>query len=276
MLKNLAVIIILVTFSIIPNAYAISNVLINEFLAHPSSGNKEWVEFYNPSSIDLSNYFLDDDTSFASDIGSSPKKTLSSIITTDPTHPYLEFDSFLNNSGDYVVLFANDGTIIDQYQYTQDPGENLSIGRTPDGNDEFVNLAQPSKGLSNGQALPSPTPTSSPTSSPVQTPSSSLKSPSPSPAPTQTITKSPSPKPSSEVLGEKQESTPSPISISSGPTSASPSLFAFQSALGIGSPGILIATGLMLMGLSIGFYLWYKRVSNQALDGQEKSNNQNG
>ena len=54
-----------------------AELVLNEFLPNFS---QEWVEFYNPdnSSIDLSNYFFDDDADFGSDIG-SPKKQLIGI-----------------------------------------------------------------------------------------------------------------------------------------------------------------------------------------------------
>lgn len=131
---------------------------INEFLAHPGSGSSEWVEFYNPDNLNLSSYWLDDDTSFTSDSGSSSKKSLSSINTG--IYPYIELSSMLNNSGDYIVLFSSDGTIIDQYQYTIDPGTDIIIGRSPDGG-SFVTLSTASKGSTNGSATtPSPSPTS--------------------------------------------------------------------------------------------------------------------
>src|SRR3989344_3172619 len=88
--------------NISPRALAGENPTINEFLAHPSSGNKEWVEFYNPDNIDLSAYYLDDDLDFANDSGSSTKKSLSSIGSSDTAYQTFDFESFLNNSGDFI------------------------------------------------------------------------------------------------------------------------------------------------------------------------------
>lgn len=152
------------------------SLLINEFMAHPTTGNDEWVEFYNPSSIDLTTYWLDDDTSFTDDTGSSTKKPLSTINTTNSTYPYLEFGSFLNNSGDYVVLFSSDGTIVDQYQYTSDPGTDASTGRSPDG-EIWTILSSASKGNTNGSPPPTPSPTPAATTAPA---SSSTPTPTPS------------------------------------------------------------------------------------------------
>lgn len=137
-----------------------SGLSINEFLAHPSSGNKEWVEFYNPDNVDLSNYYLDDDTDFNSDIGNSDKKNLTGFNNSNPLYPYFEISSFLNNSGDHIVLYSETGQIIDQYEYTHDPGADLSVGRFPDGNGEFQILSSATKGYSNSSP---PTPTQAPT-----------------------------------------------------------------------------------------------------------------
>ncbi|MDO8503384.1 MAG: hypothetical protein Q7S60_01710 [bacterium] len=67
-------------FSSTSSAFALPQ--INEFLAHPTTGD-EWVEFYNPDNVDLSDYWLDDDLNFASDSGSSAKKKPLFIIRSD-------------------------------------------------------------------------------------------------------------------------------------------------------------------------------------------------
>jgi len=148
---------------------AFAQVAINEFLPNSTSPAKEWVELYNPDNVDLTTYWLDDDISFTDDSGSSTKKSLSSLNTSNPSHPYLEFSSFLNNNGDYVVLFSSDGSIVDQYQYTSDPGKDISIGRSPDGAENWVVLDSVTPGAANNSttltAEPSPslTPSPSPT-----------------------------------------------------------------------------------------------------------------
>jgi len=155
--------------------FASDSLVINEFLPHPSSGNKEWIEFYNPDNIDLSNYFIDDDLDFNSDAGSSSKKSLATINNTSSLYPYFEISSFLNNSGDFVVLFSPTGEIIDQYQYTEDPGIDVSIGRFPDGKGEFTVLSLSTKGVSNS---PPPTASPLPTDTPRPTEPTYSKSPS--------------------------------------------------------------------------------------------------
>lgn len=161
---------------------------VNEFNAHPSSGD-EWVEFYNPDGVDLTTYWLDDDASFSEDSGSSAKKALTSLNTSSPTYPYVVLTSaILNNSGDSVVLFAADGTLVDSYQYTSDPGADVIIGRSPDGGSWSVGLTA-SQGSTNPPA-PTATPTLTPTPAPTSTPT-------PTPGPTSTPTSTPTPKPTS-------------------------------------------------------------------------------
>lgn len=234
-----------------------SNIKINEFVAHPSSGNKEWVEFYNPDKVDLTKYWLDDDMDFSSDTGSSAKKSLTALQQVDSVYPYLEFDSFLNNGGDYVVLFTDSGNIIDQFQYTSDPGADISIGRSPDGNDDFVILAQQSKGTSNGHPAPSPSPSPSPSPTPQNSPSptpSANQTLIPTPSPSQLIIQSLSPSPDGAILGQATESAPqSPFDYSPQPD-ISTETEEPKSQLG----DLLVSSGMILSGFSLGGYLWYK------------------
>ncbi len=183
-------------FILLPKSSAEGSIKINEFLAHPSSGNKEWVEFYNPDHIDLSGYFLDDDTDFGSDTGNSSKKNLATINNDNPLFPYFEMSSFLNNSGDYVVLFSSTGELIDKYQYTKDPGADIAIGRFPDGTGEIAVLSNPTKGQPNSAPhIDSPTP-----------------SPSPKPTPTHAPTKITSTKSSTKVIASSMPTQKTPLS----------------------------------------------------------------
>lgn len=152
-------------------------------MPNPTSPASEWVEFYNPDNLDISNYWIDDDTSFTDDSGSSTKKSLSSVVNNNQTYPYIDLSSILNNSGDYVVLFGSDETIIDQHQYTSDPGKDKTIGKSPDGG-SFITLETSTKGSSNGSsAAPTPSPTPTPTPSSTATPT-----PTPTSAPTSNFT----------------------------------------------------------------------------------------
>ncbi|GEM_PF-1469558 len=169
-----------------PNFIKAENkVSLNEFLAHPGSGNKEWVEFYHPEGADLASFWLDDDTDFVSDTGSSAKKSLSTVANgKDTNHSYIELSSsMLNNDNDHIVLFDAQGNIIDQYEYTKDPGMDISIGRSPDGTGQFQILAAATKGEANTNPVPTSTPTPLPTATnyPTAKTPTSPKSPTPTP-----------------------------------------------------------------------------------------------
>lgn len=174
---------------------------INEFLSHPSTGTDEWVEFYNPDGIDLSAYWIDDDIDFNVDDGNTNKKQMAALLPQS-THVYAYYvlsNAMFNNSGDSVVLFSTDGTLIDQHSYGADPGENIVIARVPDGS-SWVNGVSITQGSSNPSATPTPSP--SPTSSPSPTAS-------PTPVPTSTATPSPTPKPTTSPT-PKLKTTPTP------------------------------------------------------------------
>ena len=111
-----------------------------------------------------------------------------------------------------------------------------------------------------------PTPTPSPSPTPSSSSTSQSKSPTPTPKVTSTATaKSPSPtlaKQSPLILSARDQDSlsTSELSIESSP-SPSPSPEATQSALSKTKvAGILVGSGTILIGLSIGFYLWYKRI----------------
>jgi hypothetical protein len=151
---------------------AASDIVINEAIIHPSTGNKEWVEFYSASGTDLTNYWIDDDTDFINDSGGSKKRQMTTIIKgSDVQHSVFELSSSMfNNDGDTISLFSPDGTLADQYHYEKDPGNDVSIGRNPDGIGNFVVLAQTTKGSANSAPQPSNTPTPAPTTKPTKEP----------------------------------------------------------------------------------------------------------
>ncbi len=166
-----------------------AQVVINEFVPDAST---EWVEFHNASSSAeyIKSYWLDDDSDFTNDSGSSSKKQLTNINISNVTFPFFEMSSFLNNGGDYVVLFAPDGTFIDQYVYDSSPGYDVSIGRSPDSTGSFTILETPTKGSANSGPKFTPTPESTSTPNPTSTPIPTSSS-TPKPTVTATATKRP-------------------------------------------------------------------------------------
>lgn len=164
---------------------------INEFLPSPVSGDSEWVEFYNPDGVDLKSFYIDDDLDFASDSGSSVKKSLSSLVENNLQYPYIELSSILNNSGDIVALFDSSGNLVDSYEYTSNPGSGVTLGRSPDGTGSFISQIFITKGAANPNMTPTPQPvlTLTPTSTPIQS--------GPTPSPIATLVPSSSSAPTS-------------------------------------------------------------------------------
>lgn len=158
-------------FHFTKSAFADSGIVINEALVHPSTGNKEWVELYT-SGTDVTNYWLDDDTDFVSDTGGSSKKQISNpIVGADIHHVVFELSSSMfNNDGDTIALFSPDGQLVDSYQYTKDPGVDISIGRTPDVSGDFSVLSSATRGSANSISKPTVTPTPEPTAKPTKEP----------------------------------------------------------------------------------------------------------
>lgn len=238
-----------------------AQVVINEF--SPTS-ETEWIEFYNasPSAEYLKSYFIDDDISFSDDAGNSSKRPLNDIVTSNSTYPYFEVSSFFNNSGDYVVLFTNDGTRIDYYHYDKDPGE-VTIGRSPDQSGNFYILLAATKGGSNAQPLVSPALVSTPPPSPTLLPTPKPTS-FPTPKASTIINKKVSPVPS-------KKTTPQSSSLVLGEAAASPSPGVSPPPEAVGKKGssfpaglLFIAGGLMFSGAA-GF-LFYKKMEHKSAE----------
>lgn len=197
-----AVLLLFLLFLVFP-PIAKAQVVINEFLPNSS---QEWVEFYNSSgsTVDLSNYFFDDDNNFSSDSGNSPKIPLSGLLPTQPTC-YWNLSTYLNNNGDTPTLFDLSGNIIDSYSYTTTTLDK-SYSRVPDGGAWQQNVEPTKSSVSCSSLAPTPTPTETPT--PTASPTASA---TPTNTPTATPTKTPTPKPTvkaistalPEVLGEE-------------------------------------------------------------------------
>lgn len=177
--------------------------VINEFLPNPPTGSPEWVEFYNTTdvSVDLSDYYFDDDANFDSDSGSSTKIALSGLLPSVQAC-YWDLSSYLNNNGDSPTLFKVENSVsavIDTYTYSSSSA-GFSYARLPDGGSWAI-LQQPTKPSNRCIDLaPTATPTPTPTPTPVPT---NTPTPTPTPVATATPTKTPTPSPT-------PSSTPTP------------------------------------------------------------------
>lgn len=139
-------------------AFAQTQPVINEFSVHPSTGNKEWVEFYVFDQTDISTYWIDDDSSFSDDSGNGSKKRLTEVTRVADDHYFIiEVSSLFNNDGDSVALFTPEGSLLDQITYTSDPGTDMTIGRSPDGTGGFAYLEKATKGEKNSSPVPEAT-----------------------------------------------------------------------------------------------------------------------
>jgi len=259
-----------------PKTFSSTNLTINEFLAHPSSGNKEWVEFYNPDHIDLSEYFVDDDNSFDEkpEYGSSKKKLSSvSIDISNSDFPFITLSSSMFNNTcdstcDYITLFSPDGSLIDQFQYTNEQiqEKGSSIGRYPDGSNNWIVFANLTKGLTNNSSspIPSDTPVPTKTPTPIKTPTKAPTAKSTKASPTSFTKSASSPatsqvqktvsnssksvlgdknQPTINLIDEKYTSTPTPTLKSSEKTRDVKTLGASQNNL----PKILIGAGVIFV-----------------------------
>lgn len=241
---------------------AFAQIVINELLPNPTGGS-DWVELYNTSSqeIDLNDWVLDDE-------GTKTNMVEIKEVTVSAHGFWLfEVGSRLNKSSDTIYLINNEEVVVDEYNYSTNPGDDVSFGRAPDGGNWGV-CDKPTPNLENQCVLPSPSPSPSPTPSPSQSQSPTL-SPSPQTETNSHLDEAPSPTPTpkpvkvvgatllGEILGE--ESSPAAFysweaseeAEDQEATEASKTSFLPKLFLGLGL-GFLFASG---------FYLWYTQRS---------------
>lgn len=187
-------------------------------MANPPSGEKEWIELYNPSSTtSVSGWIIEERT--GSDLLGIKQHLLPDFTIQNNGFWIFDFaTASLNNSGDIITLKNNLGETVDTYQYNYNEAiSGKTFGRQPDGANWIVDL-NPSKRNSNGNqssATPTPTPTPSPAPSPTHTPIPT-KTSTPTPTPKKTTSPTNTPIPSSTPI---PKNTPTPtINNSYSPT----------------------------------------------------------
>ena len=124
----------------------VGEILINEFLADPSSGS-EWIELYNTSDsqLKLSGMWLDDIVD-----GGKPPMQIPAKTLIAPGGFYIhDIDvAYLNNGGDDVRLLGTDqATVFDSFTYTSSQ-KGVSRCREPDGG-AWSESCAPTKGTTN-------------------------------------------------------------------------------------------------------------------------------
>lgn len=155
----------------------LAKVVINEILPHPSSGS-DWVELYNTEQgeeIDIAGWQIED--------SKSTVKTFSDDTKISSSSSFLQVfvSNRLNNGGDLLRLKDESGGVIDEKSYEQDPGIDISIGRYPDGADNWEIILSSTPNGANTSFAPTFTPTPLPTSTPAPT-----KKPTSTPRPSAT------------------------------------------------------------------------------------------
>lgn len=279
--------------------WAQDGLVINEIMVKPNSGENEWIELYNLSSeaIDLANYYIDDDQNLvvdgsvqkgSDDPGSDPKQLTGQVGPGQ--FNIVTFSSYFNDSGDSPTLFNLQGTQetkIDSYPYGDNPGTNITFGRLPDGTGGWQTNCTPTQGQANSCQInqeqssvaspPITTQTNSSSSKSTSVPKSQSSSSKLNPSvSSQTQPKSTGNSQSKTVLGEKDIASPTGVPINfdvdltSSPQPATVSADAKPQQTRIA--GILIGTGVILIGASIGLYLWYRK-NQQIIQADKKEEN---
>jgi len=137
-------------------------IVINEFVADPSDGDKEWIELFNNSStsVDLTGWTFRDNASTSTISGSIG-------ATTSDKYFIWEFNSGrLNNDGDIIIIRDGAGKLINQVAYgnwddgnvsdnAPAPAKGDATARKSDGLDtdnnsaDFAETITPTKGAAN-------------------------------------------------------------------------------------------------------------------------------
>lgn len=141
-IKGCMCLVVLLSFlSIHKDIWAQSDIVINEVLVHPSSGD-DWIELYNPGSesIVVTGWQIKD--------AKSSVFTLEGTIDPGSYH-IADVSNRLNNTGDIVSLINSDGLVVDTYTYDKDPGVDQSYGRFPNGTGNFSHLQSATKATEN-------------------------------------------------------------------------------------------------------------------------------
>lgn len=132
----------------------ISSVVINEIMFNPNGDDNvnwyegEWIELFNPNmvAINLNNYVINDAAGWQVSLSQENCDNNSNIndggeIVISPNGFLVVFMSkaILNNSGDSIYLYDNQGKLSDQVIYPGHSQENVIYGRYPNGADSWIN-----------------------------------------------------------------------------------------------------------------------------------------
>lgn len=186
--KQLFFIILLLIF-FAPKAYA--SVVINEFQIEPTTN--QWVELFNNGNdvVDISGWVIDD--------SGGTEKFIIPENTLIARNSFQLFESgkfnFNKSSADSVRFFNFENSLVDSKEYPGSSGQDVTIGRYPDGGNNW-GICTPTPSGNNNCVSPTPTSTLILTPTETLTPTPSPKPTyTPSPSPKSTVTQTPSPTP---------------------------------------------------------------------------------
>lgn len=129
---------------------------INEILASNNTTNydntfynfSDWIEIYNDgsSSVNLNGYTITDDINIPDKYLINFSLRIDSrgygVIWADKESWYPHANFALDSDGEFVALFAPDGTLVDSFSFSAQLAD-VSYGRYPDGSSEFVFMPEP-------------------------------------------------------------------------------------------------------------------------------------
>lgn len=254
-----------------------AQVVINEIFPNPTGteDGAEWVELFNTTDVVVS---LTGCTLYLDDSASTQKVNLDDVEFIDKYETITWSGTWLNNTGDHIRLSCSEFEDIVIYGkdlagfVIESPSEGWSIGRSPDGSDNWIEFASAS--INEANPSPTPTPTQSPT--PTLTPSPTLTltlTPSPTPTkkitPTQKLSYSPT-----DILTEDQtysaETTPVNI-LGDSETVEKKDGLEVEDVLGVANTDskqdqklpflafVFIGLGVILIGVAVGLFLKSKK-----------------
>jgi len=124
---------------------------VSAYLSPDYAGFPDWIELYNADaeSVDLSGSYLTDDlsdpTKWPIPFGTviEPDGFLLVWADADKEAQNLHASFKLSQEGEAVGLFAPDGSLVDSLEFDAQLPD-VSLGRWPDGNDNWLYFGQPS------------------------------------------------------------------------------------------------------------------------------------
>lgn len=144
-----------------PSDLFAQEVKINEIYPSTNENESEWIEFYNPSNIDLTNWKIEERTSK----GTINSYSIGPNLVQDTTYNIYDVYIFevnkLNDTGDTVTIKNESGEIKDEWTFgATDKGTTRAL--IPDGSNNRSYPAIPTQGEPNILPSPSPCPSLSP------------------------------------------------------------------------------------------------------------------